>query len=1189
MKIKSPLLICFLISIVTPITYFGQTVQYFQTGEEFSGPFRSWKNVKTVFGAKGDGVTNDAPAINAALLAMQNPAKDSFNVLYFPAGTYLINDSLYNPQNGFSYDGMAIIGEDPATTIISWNGPATCSAMFSLTGWYLRISRFTFEGNNKAQRGLFKLGGFSTHNEFSDLVFKDFKNGTGFDLSGTNQGQAENSILRCSFINCATGIASCNWNSLDQWVWHCLFQDCNLAINQCIGYFQIYDNVFIRSKTYDIGSSPYKNVIVNNTSINAKCFYAGTAAYLRGNKVYSNVDSFYSGAGTDMVMLDNLFRTTKDSLAPVRVGPGYPVANMFIGNAFSMLNSKWSKWPFQPIFDPRDHGLGAGNLVNKQIEKGIDGNAATSFETDVAPFGIKWNCPMGTQRIAVKYTVSAPASGGGTSPQDFQLLGSNNWGFNWDILDVESSQTFTGGANPITYTMKNKTPYSMYELLAVSPWVANTSGGRSIVNTGAQAGTWCEQIVLPAAAVPRNVWQNLSIFPDTAYLVSGWMKSTTVNTDAYMIVFWYNTPYPAPFVGGLAAGFMKADTIGTITGTNGWTNYSKTITAPAAALSAMIYLNGITTPTSTGTVWFDSFSFSSAKTPAKNTLLDPDFESGQNQGNFEVSEFTLLDSLGNDLTKDPNGFVSGADEQWGDFYAIDNSVMDTTAIPYPSALPLPGTPQNLKRKVYDVLKGTGNDAAEIQSKIDSAAMQALGTKPVVHIPFGQYKINATITVPAASDMQIIGDGLGTGATTSLIWNAINTATGPLLSLLGPSRATIKDLLLNVPYGNYTGPEALVIENADQTGGRIYANQANFGGTDWTRQCDIGTLIDGIENSDITFVDWLPGTAVNGLIKANGGPVLSSGGKTNGQISLLAGATGDDQNLFTVSNGGRIDAEGMWNEGDYARTSGLLNLSNTNGSVSVICMSWNLLTNAAYPMINTDNFSGNLTLLLNHLNNAPRTFVPLTGDGSKLNVLCAFNDFGQSNKIGGTTDSTWQDQTSPNANSDFIGNVTKGNPCDDVVSKVHTVRADTTSILNTLTQLRAVRTDPPNDRAAGVTDVKIFRVSAWGTQGHVGAHFNGSSSTGINPLQQKTKAGSFSLYPTIVSHSFTVRYVLPQSGNTTLTVLDVYGRRISLQEIAGDAEGEHQLNLIADGLNAGTYLFRFQSESIAETKKFIVVR
>jgi len=1181
---KKIILFTALVLMVSTLTVYAQSVQYFQTGEEFSGPFKSWKNVKTDFGAKGDGTTDDAPAINAALVAMKNYAKDSFNVLYFPAGTYLINDSLYNPGNG--YDGLAIIGEDPATTIISWNGSSTCSGMFSLTGWYLRVCRLTFEGNNKAMRGIYKLGGFSTHNEFSDLVFKDFKAGIGLDLAGTNQGQAENAIFRCSFLNCASGIASCNWNSLDQWVWYCLFEDCNLAINQCIGYFQIYNNVFIRSKTYDIGSSPYKNVIANNTSINSKCFFAGSGAYIRGNKIYSNVDSFYTKAGTNTVMLDNLIRTTRDSMAVVRVGN----ANMFAGNTFSSLNSKWKKWPFQPPFDPRDHGMGAGALINKQIEKCIDGNSATSFETDVAPFGIKWNCPVGTQRTAVKYTVSAPLSTGGTSPYNFQLLGSNDWGYSWDILDVERAQNFTGGANPVNYPLKNKTAYSMYELLALNSWLNSTSGGRSIVNTGAQTGTYCEQIVLPAFAVPRNVYQSIPVNHDTSYVASGWMKSNAVNTAGYFIVFWYSTPSPAPFVSGLAAGYIKADTIGTITGTTAWTNYSKTITAPANALSAIFYLNGFATPTSTGTIWFDTFSFSSTKTPATNILLDPGFEAGQNPQGFEVNEFTLLDSLGSDLTKDPNGFISGADESWGHFYSMSNKVVDTTAIAYPSTLPLPGTPQNLSRKIFEVVRSTGNDANAIQTQINLAALEAYGTKPVVHVPFGQYNIKTTITVPAGSDMQIVGDGLGTGATTTLVWAAPKAASGPLLSCQGPSRITIKDLLLNVPYNTYTGPEALVIEDADQVGGRIYGNQVNFGGQDWTRQCDIGTWVDGVENSDITMVCWLPGAAMTGMIKADGGSVLSSGGNTNGQISLFGGATGDDQNLFNVSNGGKIEAEGMWNEGDWARTSGLLNLSNTTGQVSVICMSWNLLTNAAYPMINTDNFNGNLTLLLNHLNNSPQTFVPLTGDGSKLNVLSAYNDFGQSATLGSTADSTWQDQTSPAANSAFISNIgTKnGYNLDDVVSKVHNVRPDTTSLLNSLAQLRAARNDPPTDRTAGVTDVKLFRVGAWGTQGHAAVHFNGSSvSTGLGGMPEK-KNSFVLLYPTVVNQNYTVSYLLAQGGSSLFTVFDIYGKRISELKTE-DSEGNHQLSFSADGLSSGIYFLKFQSGTVTETKKFIVTK
>ena len=111
----------------------------------------------------------------------------------------------------------------------------------------------------------------------------------------------------------------------------------------------------------------------------------------------------------------------------------------------------------------------------------------------------------------------------------------------------------------------------------------------------------------------------------------------------------------------------------------------------------------------------------------------------------------------------------------------------------------------------------------------------------------------------------------------------------------------------------------------------------------------------------------PGECRNGAIKAKGGAVLSSGGSTNGQFSCLAGASGASQNLFSVTDGGRIDAEGMWYEGDMvSRTSGLIDLEDGSGKLSLACMAW-YLDNSPYPIVHTNNFSGNLTLLLNHFN------------------------------------------------------------------------------------------------------------------------------------------------------------------------------------------------------------------------------
>ena len=282
------LLLAFIFGIIQPST--AQTVTYYPTGEEFSGPFPSWKNVKTDFGAMGDGVTDDAAAINAALLAMRNTGTNNYNVLYFPAGTYLINDTLFNVNriSGEDYSGVQIIGEDPATTIIKWNG-AAFGTMLYVNGWYMRVSRLTFDGNGTAERGIFHTGGFSTGCEWSDLFFVNFNPvySIGLDFSAPVNGQAENAIMRCRFTGVKYGIMSCNWNSLDQWVWNCLFADCHAALDQCTGYCQAYGNVFLRSVWYDISGSPYKNVMMNNTSINSACFLQTQDGWLQGNKIYS--------------------------------------------------------------------------------------------------------------------------------------------------------------------------------------------------------------------------------------------------------------------------------------------------------------------------------------------------------------------------------------------------------------------------------------------------------------------------------------------------------------------------------------------------------------------------------------------------------------------------------------------------------------------------------------------------------------------------------------------------------------------------------------------------------------------------------------------------------------------------------------------------------------------------------------
>ncbi|OPZ81594.1 MAG: hypothetical protein BWY76_02977 [bacterium ADurb.Bin429] len=189
---------------------------------------------------------------------------------------------------------------------------------------------------------------------------------------------------------------------------------------------------------------------------------------------------------------------------------------------------------------------------------------------------------------------------------------------------------------------------------------------------------------------------------------------------------------------------------------------------------------------------------------------------------MRVAEFALLDAKGADLTEDRRCLVTTRNEAWGIFYALDKQVTMLEKTPVPTMVGLPATPKNRHRKIIEVRINPKDDAsAVLQAQINAAAQESAGSKPVVHIPKGKYTLNRTVTVPALSDLQLIGDGVGNG--TALNYGG---GDGPLLRLVGPSRATLRDLELF--GGSANGVDGLVIEHADQDGGHIYTNQL------WTR-------------------------------------------------------------------------------------------------------------------------------------------------------------------------------------------------------------------------------------------------------------------------------------------------------------------------------------------------------------------
>jgi len=132
--------------------------------DEFQGPFSDWVNVVTAFGAVGklsfyccqsrfftlvlgDGTADDT-------LALQKGLNATFlnTILWIPKGTYRITSALIMTSNSWSQ----VIGEDPETTIIQYDGPTCnnsnsieCSMLYTNGISHFKFSRLTWDGGNR--------------------------------------------------------------------------------------------------------------------------------------------------------------------------------------------------------------------------------------------------------------------------------------------------------------------------------------------------------------------------------------------------------------------------------------------------------------------------------------------------------------------------------------------------------------------------------------------------------------------------------------------------------------------------------------------------------------------------------------------------------------------------------------------------------------------------------------------------------------------------------------------------------------------------------------------------------------------------------------------------------------------------------------------------------------------------------
>jgi hypothetical protein len=320
---------------------------------------------------------------------LQNPDTTS-HVIYFPNGTYTIDQTL----TFTGMDGVTLMGQDPAQTVIAWGGepaqsdpplagspiPSCAKAlsdgqdpacdignMIHIDGSInMRIMRLTFDGQLPNNAGTAKailrvslyqnfdkkLRNASTANEYSDLILRHARYGIRAAIpSGSND--AENFVRRARFENLEVGFSAESDNCLNNNIWDSYFFHCGIGVQALSGSFNVYNSTFVGSKADLVkggGHTGFDFVIQGNTSVGSSTFFAAQAG-LANLLIQDNHISVTGSTAIDLktpqnaLVLNNVIQTappdSTSGFLPIVVWNTFhlefpqPASHVISGNVFS--------------------------------------------------------------------------------------------------------------------------------------------------------------------------------------------------------------------------------------------------------------------------------------------------------------------------------------------------------------------------------------------------------------------------------------------------------------------------------------------------------------------------------------------------------------------------------------------------------------------------------------------------------------------------------------------------------------------------------------------------------------------------------------------------------------------------------------------------------------------------------------
>lgn len=340
-----------------------------RASEEALGPFQSWANVRSGYGAVGDGVADDTKALQRAIYDLGE--KGEATVLYLPAGRYRITKTLLFEAKR----GISIIGEDPANTSIVWGGESGGTMMLVNGAAFSQLTRITWNGSSKAGIGVAQWWNHKQNKQWAsgiryvDSVFTDL--GTGIaggrrDTPAYGQMDSEVTVLRSRFVrNTLAGISVGSFNALDWWVWDSEFIDCARGVTNDAnpvqpdgaGNFMVYRSVFKGSTVADvsIGNTGWFS-LHNNVSVGSQRFLqardvgANTAAMIvQNNRVLDTRDPVAVRVDNmgPLILIDNQFRSRAGASGPVVQLNGSAAGRelVSVGNQYTVPNALRTRDP----------------------------------------------------------------------------------------------------------------------------------------------------------------------------------------------------------------------------------------------------------------------------------------------------------------------------------------------------------------------------------------------------------------------------------------------------------------------------------------------------------------------------------------------------------------------------------------------------------------------------------------------------------------------------------------------------------------------------------------------------------------------------------------------------------------------------------------------------------------------------